>query len=166
MTNHREQILWRIAELYTDLADPTGGPSDIRGTSESTGGMNPKLYTATVKEYERLVKLMRDDRSEPLIATPQGKLSVRSLWWHLEHYHHRAQRVIKHLPVTSKRGQRIVNADGTPHTQPAIAHLRDPKAKEAHARLAIAWIAQHWGLPVEPMVPQAVVSWKGAQVAA
>lgn len=158
--DHREQILWRIAELYTDLTDPLNGPAGIRGTGETTGGMNPHLYTPTVREYERLVKLMRDDRTEPLIATSSGKVSVRSLWWHLEHWHHRAQTVIRHYPVTTKNHGKPVqlrNQDGTPVTRPTIAHLRDPKANEQKAQQAITWIAQHWGLQVEPMLPAPVI---------
>jgi hypothetical protein len=165
----REHILWRIAELYTDLTDPTGGPSDIRGPGESDGGMNPKLYTPTVKEYERLVKLMRDDRHEPLIRTNGERLSIRSLWWHLEHFHHRAVRVTRHYPVTAKAGGKIVqlhHQDGSLVTRPAISHLRDPKANEQKAQLAIEWIAQHWNLQSEPMIPEPVRSWKGSQVAA
>ena len=160
----RETILWRIAELYTDLIDPLNGPAGIRGTGETTGGMNPHLYTPTVREYERLVKLMRDDRSEPLL---EGKLSVRSLWWHLEHWHHRANRVIRHYPVTSKNHGKVTtlrNHDGTPVTRPTIHHLRDPKASEQKAHQAVEWIAHHWGLQVEPMLPAAVI--EGFKVAA
>lgn len=163
----REQILWRIAELYNDLTDPLNGPSDIRGTGELTAGLDPKLYTPTVKEYERLVKLMRDDHHHPLIVTPTGKHSIRSLWWHLEHWHHRAQKVIRHYPVTTKNHGKIItlrNADGSPVTRPTIAYLRDPKASEQKAQLAITWIAQRWNLPVEPMLPAPVI--EGFKVAA
>lgn len=166
--NTRQTILKEIARLYPELIDPLNGPTGIRGTGEIAGGM-PSTYTATVKEYERLVKLMRDDRSEPLLTDKHGnKLSVRSAWWHLEHWHHRATRVIRHQPIVTKRGRRtvtLVNADKTPVTRPTIAYLRDPKAQEHKADRAIEWIAQHWNEDIgEPMLPAAVV--EGFKVAA
>ena len=182
----RESVLWRIAELYTDLTDPLNGPSGVPGTGTSSGlhghesscllnrssedhWTPPRCSCSnqTIREYERLVKLMRDDRSEPLVFTSSGKLSVRSLWWHLEHWHHRAQRVTRHYPVTAKAGGKTItlrNQDGTPVTRPTIAHLRDPKASEQKAQLAITWIANHWALPVEPMLPAPVL--EGFKVAA
>lgn len=166
MPNTRVTILREIARLYPELIDPLNGPATIRGTGESLGLM-PTTYTSTVKEYERLVRLMRDDRSEPLLELRHkgqviGKLSVRSAWWHLEHYHHRAERVIRHQPITTKRGRRtvtLVNADKSPVTQPTIAYHRDPKANEAKADRALEWIAQHWDHKRigEPMLPQAVI---------
>lgn len=165
--NQREQVLWRIAELYPQLIDPLNGPGVVRGDGEALSLM-PPTYTATVREYERLCKLMRDDRSEPLVRLEDGtKVSVRCLWWHLEHWHHRAQRVIKHDPVTAKAGGKIHqlrNQDGTPLTRPRVAHLRDPKADVARAERAIQHIASKWSLPTEPMLPAAVV--EGYQVAA
>jgi hypothetical protein len=133
MTNHRVTILKEIARLYPDLIDTLNGPAGIRGTGDSDGLM-PTTYTPTVREYERLVKAMRDDRHEPLL---DGKLSVRAAWWHLEHWHHRAERVIRHQPIQTngKRGRKltVLNSDGTPATKPTIAWLRDPKASEAKA---------------------------------
>lgn len=166
--SQREIVLWRIAELYTELVDPLNGPATVRGDGESLALM-PSTWTPTVREYERLVKLMRDDRSEPLVKLPDGsKVSVRSLWWHLEHWHHRAVRVIRHVPVQSvgKKGRklRVLNSDGSPATQPVIAYLRDPKAELVRAERAIQFVASRWSLPVEPMLPQAVV--EGFQVAA
>lgn len=166
--NQREKVLWTIAELYSDLVDPLNGPASLRGDGESLALM-PSTYSPTVKEYERLVKLMRDDRSEPLVRTSSGeRVSVRSLWWHLNEWHHRAEKVIRHVPkqAKTKRGKtlRVLNADGSVATQPALAWRRDPGANQARAELAIQWIACRWGLPVEPMLPQAVV--EGYQVAA
>jgi hypothetical protein len=163
---HRETVLTRIAELYTDLTTP-GAKTGIRGDGDFTPGLDPTVYTPTVREYERLVKLMRDDRHEPLIHHNGERLSVRSLWWHLEHWHHRAQHVTRHYPVQTKAGGKLVtlrNPDGTPVTRPTIAHLRDPKASEHKAQLAIEWIANHWALQVEPMLPAPVL--EGFKVAA
>lgn len=162
MPDTRLTILREIARLYPELIDPLNGPNSIRGTGDSLGLM-PPTYTATVREYERLVKLMRDDRSEPLIELNGQKVSVRSLWWHLEHWHHRAQRVIRHTEIhtAGKKGRklRVLNADGTPTTRPTIHHLRDPKASEAKADRALEWIAQHWDAKRigEPMLPAAVI---------
>lgn len=186
---HRETILWRIAELYTDLTDPLNGPAGIRGTGSSSGlhghestchlnRSDETHWTAprctcsklTIDEYERLTRLMRDDRSEPLLTLEhkdrQGhvlrteKVSVRSAWWHLEHHWHRAQRVIRHDPVTVKNGKRIAqlhNQDGSLVTKLRLDYLRHKDADEAKALLAITWIADHWGLATEPMLPKAVI---------
>jgi hypothetical protein len=129
----------------------------------------PSTWTPTVKEYERLVKLMRDDRSESLVVMGDGsKVSVRSLWWHLEHWHHRAERVIRHAPVqvAGKKGRklRVLNSDGSPATVPTIAYRRDPKASVVRAERAIEFIASRWGLSHEPMLPSAVL--EGFKVAA
>lgn len=168
--NQREKVLWTIAGLYSELIDPLNGPASLRGDGESLALM-PSTYTATVKEYERLVKLMRDDRSEPLVRTPGGdKVSVRSLWWHLEHWHHRAERVIRHVPkqAKTKRGKTltVMNQDGRPATEPKLAYRRDPGASVARAELAIQFIASRWDHRRigEPMLPAAVV--EGYQVAA
>jgi len=160
----REQTLTQIARLYTDLTDPQQAGN---GNGDSGLRLMPATYTPTVKEYERLVKQMRDDRSEKLLELKDkhgvaiAKLSVRSAWWHLEHWHHRAQRVIKHEIILadvkhSRRKVRVLDSNGKPTTQPTIGYLRDPKASEARAALAITWIAAHWNLPTEPMLPAAV----------
>lgn len=168
--NKREEVLWKIAELYPELVDPLSGPSGVRGTGESLGFM-PAEYTATVREYERLVRLMRDDRGLSLLRLEDGtKVSVRSCWWHLEHYWHRARRVVKRQQVTrpGKRGARVVllNADRTPVLQPALVWLRDPAADVVRAKRAIQFIADSWdgGRVGEPMLPAAVV--EGFKVAA
>ena len=157
----RFSVLWRIAELYTELVDPLNGPGGVRGTGEAVLGM-PAEYTPTVREYERLVKLLRDDRSVPLLRLEDGtKVSARSCWWHLEHWHHRAQRVIRHMPVTKvgKRGRLMTvrNSDGSPVTVPTIVWLRDPAADEVRAKRAIQWMCTNWKLPSEPFLPVAVL---------
>ena len=157
----RFSVLWRIAELYTKLVDPLNGPGGVRGTGESPISM-PPTYTQTVVEYERLVKLLRDDRSLPLLRLEDGtKASARSCWWHLEHWHHRAQRVIRHMPVTKpgKKGRPVTlrNADGSPVTVPTIVWLRDDKADVVRAKRAVQWCCENWKLDCEPFLPVAVL---------
>lgn len=166
--NQREKVLWRIAELYNELSDPLNGPASLRGDGESLTLM-PRTYTATVREYERLVKAMREDRSAPLLRLEDGtKVSVRSAWWHLNEYWHKAQRRIKHVPVTKagKKGRlaQLRNADGSPVTKPTIEWLRDAAADKRRAELAIQHIASKWSLVTEPMLPSEVA--EGLQAAA
>lgn len=170
MADSRVSVLTRVAELYTELVDPMSGPAGIRGDGDSIGFM-PPTYSATVREYERLVRLMRDDRHEPLIELNGAKVSVRSLWWHLEMWHHRAVRVIRNHPVTTKQGGRLVTLMNpgnppTPVTRPTIAYLRDPKADRVRAERAIQFISARWDHKRigEPMLPAQVV--EGFKVAA
>lgn len=163
MADQRFDVLWRIAELYTDLTDPLNGPSHVRGDGAATTGM-PPTYTQTVREYERLVKVLRDDRNRPLTQLADGrKVSARQCWWHLNEWHHKARRVIRHVPVTTpgKRGRRLAvrHADGSPVTVPQLSWLRDPAADEQVARQAVVLIGVLWdaGRIGEPMLPAAVV---------
>jgi hypothetical protein len=182
LADSRVSVLWRVAELYTELVDPLNGPSGVRGDGEAIGfaghdkgcrigsSLRCSCSKRTLDEYERLVRLMRDDRHEPLLELNGQKVSVRSLWWHLEHWHHRATRVIRHVPVQAngKKGRklRVLNHDGTPATRPTIHYLRDPKADRVRAERAIEFIASRWDHRRigEPMLPSQVL--EGFQVAA
>lgn len=195
MADSRVSVLTRVAELYSELADPLNGPSGVRGDGGSMGfaghdgscllnrtegadRWTPARCSCskrTIVEYERLVRLMRDDRSEPLVTITHKdgrveKVSVRSCWWALEHWHHRAVRVIRHVPIEAagKKGRklRVLNSDGTPATMPTIAYLRDPKADRVRAERAIQFISARWDHKRigEPFLPSAVT--EGFKVAA
>lgn len=159
---HREEILWRIAELYPALVDPLNSGSGIPGTGDRLPMLDPKLYTATVREFERLLTLMKTDRSESLVTLSSGaKHSVRSLLWHLGEWHLRCETVVRHEPVKArgKHGKvsTLVDTSGRPVTAPKLAKRRHPAAREKLAEQAIVWMAARWSLPVEPMLPAAVV---------
>jgi hypothetical protein len=155
VTNHRVQILREIARLYPELIDPLNGPASLRGDGESLNLM-PSTYTPTVKEYERLVKLMHSRGYQEAI----DGVKLQTYWWHLIEFFHRAERVIRHEPVTHKRGKKLVqlrNHDGTIATKPRLDYRRHKDANQAKAERAIQWIAEHWALSTEPMLPKPVI---------
>lgn len=146
----REAVLWQIASLYSDLVSPLNGPSGVPGDGDSYGGM-PSTYTPTIREFERLLVVMRE-----------GDAHIRSLRWHLLEYHLKATRVMRHEPrnvITKGKGRsRLVDADGNVVTVPVIRITRHPKADEGKAREAVALMARWWGLRSEPMLPKAVIA--------
>lgn len=152
----RIKVLEQIAIHYQDLVQPTFGALEPGGDGAGIPLM-PATYTATVREFERLAKAMRDDRHRQLIQLPDGsKASVRQLAWHLREYHLNATRTIRHQPIVKKRhGKpvRLLNADGTTATRPVTRMQRHPQSNEHLANLALGWIAAHWGLVTEPMLP-------------
>lgn len=163
MLSKREQVLWTIAGLYNELVDPLNGPAALRGDGDSVVRM-PETYTQTVREYERLVALMRNQAKQQAF---EG-FSIGTLRWHLVEWHHRSVKVVKHEPVTVMKGKKRLNVrhpDGTPVTRPKVSYIRHKDANVKRAELAIRWMAKHWNEKLgEPMVPQAVL--EGYQVAA
>lgn len=159
---HREQVLWRIAELYGDLVDPLQSGAGIPGTGESIPMLSESLYTPTVREFERLLKTMKDDRHAALRTLEDGsKASVRQCRWHLVEWHIRAERTLNwpSLKVKANAGRKLVklplDEDGRP--LPAVRVTRHPQAREELAVEAVRWMAAHWRLATEPMLPQAVI---------
>lgn len=148
--NGREEVLWKIAELYNDLVSPLNGPSGVRGDGESYGGM-PSTYTPTLREFERLLRAMRESDEQ-----------TRLLRWHLLEWHLKATRVIKHEPriVRTKTRKRSLLLDemGNIVTVPVVRVCRNARADENKAREAVAIMARCWSLKSEPMLPKAVVS--------
>lgn len=155
--SYRVRVLTEIAARYHELVDPLS-KAGIPGDGDTAGLLQmPRTYTDTVREFERLCRLMRDDRTSPLIILASGeKVSVRQLKWHLTEYHLNAQTVIRHRPVEKLRGRhrvRLMNHDGTPATKPEIATMRNPQARADLANAAIRWMCDRWGLKTEPMLP-------------
>lgn len=87
--NPRQSVIVSILEQFDELANPLWATS-----AGGSGGpaLMPATYNASVREVERMLTRMRDDRHQPLIRTMTGKHSVRSLWWHLDQRYLKADR--------------------------------------------------------------------------
>lgn len=150
-STYRERVLWEIAERYHDYVDTLNGPTGVPGDGSGTDGM-PKTYTATVREFERLLCLMRNQAKQQSF----NGHSLGTLRWHIVEYHLKAQRVVRQQPILARKNGKMValrTIDGKPATRPVLAYIRDPQVREQKARDGIAWMAQHWGLATEPMLP-------------
>lgn len=160
---NRANVIRTILTHHTELVDPGVqlGYSSIDGGYPHT---DPRVYTPTVREVERLLRTMRDDRHESLLdlldknGAPTGeRASVRACWWHINEYHLRATTILvtpAKQPRSKKRELRRLPTDDTGRPLPAKRTIRNPTAREDLAELGITWIATHWALTHEPMVPQ------------
>lgn len=150
----REIVLWEIAERYTDLVEPLNGPTLVAGDGESLAVM-PGTYTPTVREFERLMAVMRNQAKQKAFrGTSLGKLR-----WHILEWHLKAERVVRHQTVTAKRHGKVVplrSGDGTTVQRLVVGYRRDPQAREQKARDGIAWMAENWALKHEPMLPEQI----------
>lgn len=160
----RATVLWTIAENYTDLVDPLNSRAGIHGTGEALA-LTPATYTSTVREFERLMTTMRNDRHRSLITLTSGeKVSVRSLHWHLLEYHlkavrtTRAPKLTKAVKFTRGQTRRLVKLQIDDHGAPLPLFRvhRHPQARMELAAAATEWQATNWGLSHEPMLPAAM----------
>lgn len=157
----RATVLWTIAENYQDLVDPLNSRAGIHGTGEALA-LTPATYTSTVREFERLMTTMRNDRHRSLITLGAGeRVSVRSLHWHLLEYHLKAVRTTRAPKLTIARGHTPrklvklqVDDQGSP--LPQFRVHRHPQARLELAAAACEWQAENWGLSHEPMLPAAM----------
>jgi hypothetical protein len=150
-TQRRTTTLEHIAANYHQLVSPLNGPSGIRGDGQSDPAM-PPTYTPTVREFERLMRLMRNQAKQ---QAHSGE-SLGTLRWHILAWHVNADRSPHQQPVvvttnTGKKRQ-LRRRDGRPelrvtHRNPPRRH---PQARADKARLGIEWLAQNWGLRTEP----------------
>lgn len=183
----RATVLWTIAENYTDLVDPLNSRAGIHGTGESLGGIgkhDPRCFLTTtegdqgvsgvrctcsvrtVREFERLMTTMRNDRHRALIAVYDAKgnliekASVRKLHWHLLEYHLKAVRTTRAPKLTIAKGhtRKLVKLQVDDHGSPLPIFRvhRHPQARMELAAAATEWQADNWGLSHEPMLPAAM----------
>lgn len=150
VSSKRVQVLREIAEKYVELTDPAGQSGEL-GSGDRVPLM-PRTYTATVKEFERLLAVMRNQaKQQAYSGFPLGKLR-----WHLIEFYVAPMKVRRNDPVTvvshGKRRQ-LRNGDGTLRTRPVIVTRRHRDARKDRADLALDWMAANWGLVTEPMLP-------------
>lgn len=155
----RLKVLTEIAIHYRELVEPAIHAQ--RGNHDPGEGiaLMPPTYTPTVREFERLCRLMRDDRHHPLIRLDNGaKVSLRRLWWHLNEWHLKAEPVIVWKAVTVKhktkrRPTHLRDGEGQIVKRPERGWRRHPQSNESLAVEALRWMAAAWNLATEPMLP-------------
>ncbi len=156
----RIHVLREIAIHYKAFEDPMQSRSGL-GDGIAIPLMPNPWNHYTVREFTRLLNEMRggDHRLDPrpLIKIKDERVSIRQLRWHLDAYYISATYTIRHVPITLRRGRRIAllrDQDGEPiTTQPVKCDRRAPGARKDLAEAALAWMAEHWTHPLEPMLP-------------
>jgi hypothetical protein len=147
--SHDAEVLWDIAELYDELVCPLNGGEGVRGTGESVV-MMPPTYTATVKEFERLLGVMRNQARQQAF---RGE-SLGTLRWHILEYLLKPQRIVRLQTVKVRKGRRLVelrHPNGDLVMRPVVGFTgRDPGARKERAEDGLEWIAARWGLAYPP----------------
>ena len=162
MPSQRVRVLTELLERYHDLVDPLTS-AGIPGDGATAGILlMPATYTASVRELERLIRLLRDDHHGPIVKwTHNGQryeASPRRLWWHLNAYYIDVVHVL-HVPSLkqpkNKRKQlRRAAVDQDGRALPQVRVLRKAEARYPIALKALEHIAEAWSLPHEPMLPR------------
>lgn len=174
MSSRREQVIVDLLERYNDLIDPVraGNGDGITGLLRM-----PPTYDDSVRELERLLVRMRDDRHHPLLTTTSGdKVSLRSCWWHLNRRYLECATVMRTL--TWRRGRWVglnghelvvaqpggwelaLAAERSRKRRDATQQLRvkvavwDPQVRADRVQRGVVWLADEWGLVHEPMLPR------------
>lgn len=158
----RATVLWTIAANYQDLVDPLNSRAGIHGTGEALA-LTPATYTSTVREFERLMTTMRNDRHRALIAVYDAKgnliekASVRKLHWHLLEYHLKAVKTTRAPKLTIAKGhtRKLVKLQVDDHGSPLPIFRvhRHPQARMELAAAATEWQGREWSLRHEPELP-------------
>ena len=141
-----------MLEDYYELRDPM-----TSGNRQGDTGvrLNAPTYDDNVKELERLLNAMRDNRAAPLeLLHAREKVSVRQMWWHIKAYYIDARVVLIHpaKPPRPRKHHRLqVDDEGRP--LPIRVTRRKHEARQDIAEHGITWILTHWDLRHEPMYP-------------
>jgi hypothetical protein len=139
----------RLLEDYNDLVDPMSA-----GNRRGDTGLRlmPRTYKPSVRELERLLRVMRDDRSHPLT----NGVSLRACWWHINAWYITAHIVLvrpTRQPRSRKHQLVRLPIDDTGKPLPIRVTRRTHGARNDIAEQGITWILHNWNLPTEPMYP-------------
>lgn len=159
MSASRVAVLRTIAERYHELTDPMQA-RDKQGDGVKAPLM-PRTYTPTVKEFERLTGLMRDQHHDRYTIA-EGKITtLGELRWHLLAWYVDVTTTIRRVPIRLERGRAktlLKDARGKPiDTRPIRIEHRHPRARKELADTALIWLADHWTARHEPMLPDEIL---------
>ena len=164
----RAETVEKIALGYHDFI-AAAGPSGIRGSGNRSPRM-PETYTRSVREYERLMRVLR--AGGKIIHFADKSFTRRELWFHVKGWYEDATPVMKlayekhtahgRTPVLDERGwprrhrrgeKAVRNADGSPTRMLVRCYRRVPGSLEATAQRGLRWIAGEFKFdPVDPVV--------------
>lgn len=141
----RVRILTTIAERYHELIEPAGREG-VRGSGGAIP-LPPSTYTPSVREFERLLGLLRNER--------------HSVWWHVRAYYVDAEHRLtwfcpKCRGLSHKPEHTHDDAAGRPYVVAGKQHVRVSRHRNANEKKAakgIVWMAGRWALGSEPMLP-------------
>lgn len=145
---------------HDKITSTLGGGIGVPGDGGSLMFM-PREYTLTVREVERLLRVLRDSYHAPLEHTSAGKVSRRRLWWHANEYYIRALPVMRRpakIPRSKGKALKAALLDEDGRALPIRVMQRHPEASKVLAQCAVEWIAEHWALTHEPMLPQELLA--------
>jgi hypothetical protein len=162
----RERIIVELLERYAELTDPMqagngGTTSGLTMMPHAPGchvrDWNPPTctcYRRSVVELERLLRQMRDHGGEILtIPIPHShgqsmRVSVRSLWWHLNARYIASTKVQREIMVR-RRGKHGKTAL-VPEQR--IITLKNP-SNDTLVASGVTWLAEHWDRDVFVQMP-------------
>jgi hypothetical protein len=151
------KALVELLERFHEFSDPL-----LQGERNGSSGVMgmPPTYTPDVREVERLLAVMRSQaKQQAYKGFGLGVLRFHVVAWYVD-----AERVASWYPIELKRGRRtqvptgqqILRRQGRWVPAVRVEHppRRDPMARRDRAELGVEWMAKHWGLGREPMVPR------------
>lgn len=150
----REETIVGLLERWRELVG-LDGPSGVKGDGE----LEPRMsvtYTRSVREVERLIVRLREER--------------HSVWWHVhQRYVIGTSRTVWHCPRCKQDSQRASHThqgkSGKPLEVPGKRQVRNVWHRNVdHAKVAagVAWISAEWALPFEPQPVELQVDRKAA----
>lgn len=125
-------------------------------------------------ELERLLRVMRDNPHGSLLELSSGeRVSTRALWWHLNERFLRCTTAVRDVTwrgnhwqglshaavVAQPGGWQLAWASESPRRRQRGVAFRckvitwHPDVRSQLVDAGVAWLADNWGLPVEPMLP-------------
>lgn len=132
--SRREEVIVALLERYSELVDPMQSGN---GGEAGWGLSMPRTYTASVRELERLLKVMQVER--------------RSQWWHVSERYLRAQSALKDVQVRrkTKHGKTVTV------TERQVVVTWSPAVRLEKVRRGVEWLASSWDerRVGEPMLP-------------
>lgn len=138
--SRREQIIAELLERLVELTDPQQARGKT-GDGEHLPLM-PATYTSSVRETERLLRSLRDQR--------------RRDWWHLSERYLRSTAATKDVPVRLK----AKNGKTAYVLERRVVIVFHPAVEHDRVDAGIGWIADNWGqgygafTSSEPMLPR------------
>ena len=130
----RVAVLTELLSRYHELTD-TLTTNGEKGNGDQPPQM-PATYTRSVRELERLLGQLR--------------LADRPLWWHVSERYLRSTQSIKERT----RFEKVKGKGRVSVTERVVWTTYDARVTEDSVKEGVEWLARHWRLKSEPMLPK------------